>query len=138
MSASGLKPPIESDVTPVLSASERAFQGPSYYVHSMRTRSAREIAFPPFIEEGIVKVLSLSPRAGESEQQSLLAKEKAVGHLLEHLSPEQYRALVNRIDVDRDDDRLAVAFRRITSDWRSRLRAQIANTPDQFSVSRYT
>jgi hypothetical protein len=101
-------------------------------------RDAREIdaPLPLNFEDAIVAILSIEPRPNETHLISAARRELSLRDLFGHLSVLQARALARRLDADRDDDRLATAFRRFTHDRKQRLRAYLADTPRRAALSR--
>lgn len=90
---------------------------------------------PPFFEDAIVRVLLLAPRSGETQIESCVCKENALGFIFEHLSVVQSRALLKRLVADRDDDRVAVAFRRFVPERKQRLCSFLFNAPRRAALA---
>ena len=101
-------------------------------------RDAREIdaPLPLNFEDAIVAILSIVPRSDETHLISASRRELSLRDLFGHLSIVQAQSLTRRLDADRDDDRLAVAFRRFTPERKQRLRAYLADTPRRAALAR--
>src|SRR5680860_508451 len=82
---------------------------------------------PETIETAIVAILMCPPGPGETHVAAARNRERALGEVFGHLSAAQNLALARRLDRNRDDDRIAVAFRRFTIERQQRLRAYLAD-----------
>lgn len=85
------------------------------------------VEVPADIEAAIVAVLVRPPAPGESHRSAGDQRELALRELVGQLSAAQSLALERRLDMDRDTDPLAVAFRRLLGARRVRLRAFLAD-----------
>lgn len=81
----------------------------------------------PEIERAIVAVLLRPLRADESHQIDNDNRERELCHLFARLAPIEAYHLRRRLDLDRADDEVAVAFRRLVVERRQRLRALLAD-----------
>jgi len=84
-------------------------------------------AIPADLERTIVSVLTRPLRADETHVSGNENRERELKAIFSHLGPIQALQLRRRLDVDRDSDPIAVAFRRIVVERRMRLRAFLAD-----------
>jgi hypothetical protein len=85
------------------------------------------VEVPTNIEAAIVAVLVRPPLLGESHRSTGDQRELELREIVSQLSAAQSLALERRLDMDRDTDPLAVAFRRLLDVRRVRLRAFLAD-----------
>jgi hypothetical protein len=80
-------------------------------------------ALPAELEAQIVWALQRPVAAGETHASGNDRREREVAELFAKLSPVQALQLRRRLEIDRADDRVAVAFKRLVVERRDRLRA---------------
>lgn len=102
----------------------------------VRRETARSVApIPVEMETAIVASLTRAPSPGESYRGAAEQREHELRGLFSQLSATQALALARRLDIDGDADGVAVAFRRMTSDRRRRLRAYLADAARRIALS---
>lgn len=79
------------------------------------------------IEHALIAIIMRPIADHETHQTSNDNRERELRCYFGSLSPIEAFALRKRLDADRDDDKVAVAFRRLLSDRRHRLRAFLAD-----------
>lgn len=88
---------------------------------------------PADLEASIVGTLGRPLRPDEGHQNGNDNRERELRTLFAELTPIQALHLRRRLDLDRNDDLLAVAFRRLVVDRRQRLRTFLADPRRQVS-----
>jgi hypothetical protein len=79
------------------------------------------------IEERLIATLTRPLGAEESHQIGNDNRERELRRYIEELSPIEAFVLRRRLDADRSNDKLAVAFRRLVAERRVRLKALLAD-----------
>ena len=97
---------------------------------------AQRLELPAQIEIEIVAALMRPLAVGETHAVAAEQRERALLAIFFRLTPAEAMALGRRLDFDQANDSLAVAFRRITSDRRRRLRGFLADTRRRLGVLR--
>jgi hypothetical protein len=107
------EPPAPSDATPISNPVRRSRQTPPLQAE---------------LEDAMIAVLKSPPAEGESHVLAGARREREVMAILDELDGCQAHHLGQRLDLARLDDPIVVAFHRVTSDRRQRLRRYIADT----------
>jgi hypothetical protein len=89
--------------------------------------SAPKHRLPPDIEERFIATLTRPLDPSETQQSGNNAREGELRGLIETLSAMDAYVLRKRLDADRNDDKLAVTFRRLIAERRARLKVLLAD-----------
>lgn len=81
----------------------------------------------PEVEAAILAAIQRPLQAGETHRTGNDAREREVLAIFARLSPTQAVYLRQRLDRDRDDDPVAIVFRRLLAERRRRMRAFLAD-----------
>lgn len=93
----------------------------------VRRQATPAAVLRPEVEQMFIGVLTRPLRADESHQSGNDNREREVRALITMLEPLEAFQMRRRLDMDRDDDHLVTAFRRIACERRQRLRAFLAS-----------
>jgi hypothetical protein len=96
-------------------------------------RAAAELS--PDVELAITTVCMRPGAPQETHLAAAARREKDLRSIFDRLSAAEALSLTQRLDRNRENDPLAVAFRRFTVDRRQRLRTYLADTRRRLAVS---
>ncbi|MDB4963022.1 MAG: hypothetical protein JWP01_3021 [Myxococcales bacterium] len=90
----------------------------------------------PALETAMIAILMRPLAVGENQMTGNTNRERELGQLFSALEYAHAREILRRLDLDRADDALVAAFKRITIERRARLRAFLADTRRRQALQR--